>query len=336
MTERRVAVVTGASRGVGKGIALALGAAGHVVYVTGRSTGDHVTFPAVGGTVEQTAQAVTAAGGVGVAVPCDHTDDDQTAALIERVRTEQGGLDLLVNNVWGGYAAYHEDRHADMEGSFWEQPLRVWDDMFTSGVRAHYATTALAVPILRPGALVVTVSFFPGSYLNGADQVAYSVAKAADDRMVAVTAAQLAQRDITAVALYPGLVRTEGVMRAADFFDLSNSESPQFAGRAVAALAADPHVRRHTGRCLVAAELASEYDFTDIDGSRPSSIRPEFAAASTPDGLAASPPDVAAPGVAAASAPDVAAVSAPGVAAPGVAAPVRAGADGMPGAGGGR
>jgi dehydrogenase/reductase SDR family protein 1 len=149
--------------------------------------------------------------------------------------------------------------------------------MFTSGVRAHYAATVLAVPVLRPGGLVVTVSFFPGSYPDGADQVAYSVAKAADDRMVAVTAAQLAARDVTAVAVYPGLVRTEGVMRAADFFDLSNSESPEFVGRAVAALAADPGVRRHTGRCLVAAELAEEYGFTDVDGSRPTSIREQFA-----------------------------------------------------------
>jgi NAD(P)-dependent dehydrogenase (short-subunit alcohol dehydrogenase family) len=278
MNEQRVAVVTGASRGVGKGIAVALGAAGWIVYVTGRSSGDQVTYPSVGGTVEETARAVTAAGGTGVAVVCDHTDDARTAALLDRVRAEQGGLDLLVNNVWGGYAAYHEDRYADMEGPFWEQPLRVWDDMFTSGVRAHYAATVLAVPVLRAGALVVTVSFFPGSYLNGEDQVAYSVAKAADDRMVAVTAAQLVARDVTAVALYPGLVRTEGVLRAADFFDLSNSESPEFVGRAVAALAADPQVRRHTGRCLVAAELADEYGFDDVDGSRPTSVRPHFAA----------------------------------------------------------
>ncbi|MCA2217780.1 SDR family NAD(P)-dependent oxidoreductase [Jidongwangia harbinensis] len=277
MTEQRVAVVTGASRGVGKGIALALGAAGHVVYVTGRSTAGRPTYPSVGGTVEDTARAVTAAGGRGIAVACDHTDDDRTAALFERVRAESGGLDLLVNNVWGGYAAHHEDRHADMAGPFWEQPLRVWDDMFAAGVRAHYAATVFAVPVLRPGALVVTVSFFPGSYPSGDDQVAYSVAKAADDRMVAVTAAQLAARDVTAVGLYPGLVRTEGVMRAADYFDLSNSESPEFVGRAVAALAADPQVARHRGRCLVAAELAAEYDFTDLDGSRPATVRPQFA-----------------------------------------------------------
>ena len=277
MTSQRVAVVTGASRGVGKGVAVALGAAGHTVYVTGRSTGTAVTYPVVGGTVEQTAEAVTAAGGRGVAVVCDHTDDEQARALFDRVRAESGRLDVLVNNVWGGYAAYHEDRHADMRGRFWEQPLRVWDDMFAAGVRAHYAATVLAVPLLRPGGLVVTVSFFPGSYVDGADQVAYSVAKAADDRMVAVMAAQLAERGVTAVSLYPGLVRTEGVMRAAEFFDLSNSESPEFVGRAVAALAADPGVARRNGQVVVAAELAAEYGFTDVDGTVPETVRDFFA-----------------------------------------------------------
>jgi NAD(P)-dependent dehydrogenase (short-subunit alcohol dehydrogenase family) len=269
----KTAVVTGASRGVGKGIAIALGAAGYEVHVTGRSTGSAVTHPAVGGTVEQTAVAVTEAGGKGVPVVCDHTDDAQVAALFDGL----GGIDVLVNNVWGGYAAYHEDRHTDMEGPFWEQPLRVWDDMFTAGVRAHYAATVLAVPKLRPGALVVTVSFFPGSYVNGADQVAYSVAKVADDRMITVMAEQLRPRQVTAVALYPGLVRTEGVMRAAEFMDLSNSESPEFVGRAVVALAADPEVARLTGQCLVVAELAEKYDFTDTDGTRPSTVRPYFA-----------------------------------------------------------
>ena len=154
-----------------------------------------------------------------------------------------------------------------MSGPFWSQPLQAWDEMFQAGVRAHYAATVLATPLLRPGGLVVTISFFPGSYLNGDDQVAYSVAKAADDRMVAVMAAQLRECDVTAVALYPGLVRTEGVLRAADFFDLSDSESPEFVGRAVAALAADPGVARFSGQSLVAAELAVEYGFTDIGGT---------------------------------------------------------------------
>jgi dehydrogenase/reductase SDR family protein 1 len=198
-------------------------------------------------------------------VVCDHTDDAQVKALFDGI---DGEIDVLVNNVWGGYAAYHENRYGDMEGPFWEQPLRVWDDMFAAGVRAHYAATVFAVRKLRPGGLVATVSFFPGSYLNGDDQVAYSVAE------------QLRPRQVTAVALYPGLVRTEGVLRAGDFFDLSNSESPEFIGRAVVALAGDPEVARLTGQCLVVAELAESYGFTDVDGARPATVRPYFASRS--------------------------------------------------------
>jgi dehydrogenase/reductase SDR family member 1 len=248
------------------------------VWVTGRSTRSGVTYPATGGSVDETAEQVSARGGRGIPVACDHTDDQQNRALFARVRASSGSLDVLVNNVWGGYAAYHEGRGGDMQGPFWEQPLRVWDDMFTAGVRAHYACTVLAAPLLRPGGLVVTVSFFPGAYPSGDDQVAYSVAKAADDRMTAVMAAQLRPRHITAVSLYPGLVRTEAVMQAAEYFDLSNSESPEFIGRAVAALAADPAVQRFSGRCVVAAELAEEYGFTDVDGNRPRSIRSRYEA----------------------------------------------------------
>lgn len=277
----KTAVVTGASRGVGKGVAVALGAAGYEVYVSGRSTGDAVTFPSVGGTVEETAAAVDAAGGRGVPVVCDHTDDEQTRALFERVRAGSGGLDVLVNNVWGGYAAFHEDRFADMEGPFWGQPLRVWDDMFAAGVRAHYAATVLAAPLIRAGGLVATVSFFPGKYPSDTDQVPYGVAKVADDRMVALMAAQLRPREVTVVSLYPGLVRTEGVLRAGDFFDLSNSESPEFVGRAVAALAADPAAMSRSGQALVVAELATDYGFTDIDGKQPASVRSEFEARTT-------------------------------------------------------
>jgi NAD(P)-dependent dehydrogenase (short-subunit alcohol dehydrogenase family) len=159
-----VAVVTGASRGVGKGIAVALGEAGMTVYCTGRSAGGRPTYPGLGGAVDSTARAVDEAGGRGIGVVCDHRDDAQVTDLFARVAREHGRLDLLVNNVWGGYAAYHEGRPEDMEGPFWRQPISLWDDMFAAGVRAHYVATALAVPLLAPGALVVTVSFFPGGY----------------------------------------------------------------------------------------------------------------------------------------------------------------------------
>ena len=269
-----MAVVTGASRGVGKGVAIALGESGMVVYCTARSTGA-ATYPHLGGTVEQTAQDVTEAGGLGIGVGCDHTDDEQVRALFERIGSDHGRVDVLVNNVWGGYAAYHEDRFGDLDGPFWTSPLSVWDDMFVAGVRAHYVASALGVPLMVAGGLIVTISFFPGTYI-GDDAVAYSVAKAADDRMVAMMARQLAGRGVSAVALYPGLVRTEGVLRAGDYFDLSNSESPIFVGRAVSAMAADPDVALLSGRAIAAAELADRYGFTDTDGRRPRSLRRDY------------------------------------------------------------
>jgi len=247
-----------------------------VVYCTGRSL-DAPTYEHLGGTVRETAALATEAGGEGVAVGCDHRDDEAVRALFDRVRDERGRVDVLVNNVWGGYSAYHEDRFTDIDGPFWESPLSVWDDMFAAGVRAHYVASVLAVPLMGPGGLIVTVSFFPGSVV-GDHAVTYSVAKAADDRLIAIMARKLADRGVSAVSLYPGLVRTEGVLRAGDFFDLSNSESPVFVGRAVAGLAADPELASLSGATVVAAELAERYGFTDVDGRRPRSLRDEFGA----------------------------------------------------------
>jgi NAD(P)-dependent dehydrogenase (short-subunit alcohol dehydrogenase family) len=251
MSEDRIAIVTGASRGIGKGVAVALGAAGLTVYCTGRSTTARPTYPHLGGTVEETAAAVTAAGGRGVPVACDHSHDTQVRAFFSGLDR----IDLLVNNVWGGYRSYHEDRYDELAGPFWEQPLRVWDDMFVPGVRAHYTATALAVPKMRSGGLVVTISnrHSPGY------SAAYNVAKAADDAMIASFAPQLAERGITAVSLQPGLVRTEGVLRAGDHFDLTGSQSPELVGRAVEALARDPKVCRHNGTALTVAEVAASY-----------------------------------------------------------------------------
>jgi NAD(P)-dependent dehydrogenase (short-subunit alcohol dehydrogenase family) len=253
MSEDCIAIVTGASRGVGKGVAVALGAAGLTVYCTGRSTTARPTYPHLGGTVEETAAAVTAAGGRGVPVVCDHSHDTQVRAFFAKLDR----VDLLVNNVWGGYRAYHEDRHTELAGPFWEQPLRIWDDMFVPGVRAHYTATALAVPKMPSGGLIVTISYQQSPH----HAVAYNVAKAADDAMVASFAPQLSAHGITAVALHPGLVRTEGVLYSD--LDLSGSQSPEFVGRAVTALATDPKVCRHNGTVLTVTEVAASYGLVE-------------------------------------------------------------------------
>ena len=272
----KVAVVTGASRGVGRGIALGLGEAGATVYVSGRTETEGQGPGGLAGTIHGAAAEVTALGGRGVAVRCDHRDDAQTEALFAQVAREQGQLDILVNNVWGGYEHFADGTEFWKERGFWDAPLSRWDSMFAAGVRAHYVSGVLAVPLMLPQkrGLIVNTSFFAAQKDDAG--VAYGVAKAADDRMAALMAHELHPHGIAAVSLYPGLVRTEGVLRAAEHFDLSNSESPQFLGRAVAALAADPQVLAKSGRWLVAAELAEEYGFTDTDGKRPASCRAEM------------------------------------------------------------
>ena len=266
--ERCVTLVTGASRGVGRGVALALGAAGTTVYVTGRTT-DADPPGELPGTIDATARAIDAAGGRGIALRCDHRDDAQVEAVFARIADEAGGLDLLVNNVWGGYEHMVEDGVFRFADPFWQQPFARWDSMFAAGVRAHYVASALAARMMVPRrrGLIVNISFFAGQkYLSN---VAYGVSKAATDRLTRDCAHELRAHGVAVVSLYPGLVRTESVMRAADYLDLSNSESPEFVGRAVAALAADPDVLRRSGEVLVAAALAREYGFCDVDGRSP-------------------------------------------------------------------
>lgn len=277
----QVALVTGASRGVGKGIALALATVGATVYITGRTTEPGALVDGLGGTVFETAQAVEAAGGQCIPLPCDHRDDAQVDAVFARLLEETGRLDILVNNVWGGYQHMVEQRGDEWvfswEQPFWEQPRWRWDAMFAAGVRAHFVSSQLAAAqmVQQRQGLIVTISFWAGQkYLAN---VPYGVAKAADDRMVADMARELEPYNVAAIALYPGLVRTEAVMRAAEHFDLTNSESPQFSGRAIAALAADPNVMAKSGQVLVAAALAKEYGFPDIDGKTPRPLTREEA-----------------------------------------------------------
>jgi dehydrogenase/reductase SDR family protein 1 len=273
----KIALVTGASRGVGRGIALGLGEAGATVYVTGRSTRTRPSGVPLSGTIDDTADEVTALGGIGIPLQCDHRDDEQTRAVIERIKSDHGRLDILANSAWAGYDLYHAGKGETYQKPFWQQPAGVWDDMLSTGVRSQFITSHAAAQLLIAAkGLIVNVSFFAGLRHRSGENVAYSVAKVASDRMAEAMADHLRPNDVTVVSIYPGLVRTEGIMKWAQFMDLSNSESPQFVGRAVAALAADPKRLEKSGRILVAAELAEEYGFTDIDGKRPRSIRAEF------------------------------------------------------------
>lgn len=262
----RIAVVTGASRGVGKGVALGLGEAGATVYVTGRS----VTPGRLPGTIDETATQVTALGGKGIAVRCDHAVDADVEALFERVRAEQGRIDILVNNVF----AIPEGR---LSGNFWELPIEQWDTMHTVGLRSHFVASVHAARMMVPArrGLIAHISSF-GAKLY-AISVAYGVGKAGVDRMARDMARELRPAGVVAVSLWPGIVKTERLLLAPEPrpFDLSQGESPQLTGRAVAALAADPRAMDKTGQALVVAELAADYGFTDIDGSQPVSLRRE-------------------------------------------------------------
>ena len=252
-----VAIVTGASYGVGRGIALGLGEAGATVYVTGRS-------------IERTTTAadVTRLGGKGIAITCDHADDAQIERLIARVLAEAGHIDVLVNNVFA-------IPPGTLTGNFWELPLEQWDTMHRVGLRSHYVACWYAAPamVARRAGLIVNVSSF-GAKIRAVN-VAYGVGKAGVDRMSRDMGRELARHGVTCVSIWPGIVRTERVLAdPAHFgFDLTVSETPQFSGRAVAALAKDPDVIRHSGEALVVAELARAYGFTDIDGTVPASLR---------------------------------------------------------------
>lgn len=224
----KVAVVTGASRGVGKGIALGLGEAGATVYVTGRTTREGTDIERLGGTIFATAEDVTVLGGKGIAVACDHRDDSQTEELFRQVKEEHGRLDVLVNNAWGGYEQMEHDGQFTWFKPYWEQPFWRWDSMFQNGVRAAYAASAFATRMMveQENGLIVNISFWAAQKYMA--NVAYGTAKAAVDKMTADMAHETGKFNIAVISLYPGLVRTEGVLRAAEHFDMSNSESPRW------------------------------------------------------------------------------------------------------------
>ncbi|MEU6983775.1 SDR family oxidoreductase [Streptomyces sp. NPDC046324] len=275
----RIALVAGATRGAGRAIAVALGTAGATVYVTGRTTRDKVSeVGRTTETIEQTAELVTAAGGEGIAVPTDHLETDQVQALVERIDTEQGRLDILVNDVWGG------EHLVEFDKKVWETDLTGGLRMLELGVRTHAITSRLAVPLLirHPGSLVVEMTDGTAEYntrfrLN----FFYDLVKNAPLRMAFALAHDLEGVGGTAVALTPGWLRSEQMLAAFGVTEenwrdaiekipgFEIAESPTYVGRAVAALAADPDRARWNGRSLSSGQLAKEYGFTDVDGSRP-------------------------------------------------------------------
>jgi NAD(P)-dependent dehydrogenase (short-subunit alcohol dehydrogenase family) len=279
----KVALVAGATRGAGRGIAVDLGAAGATVYVTGRTTRQHQSEYQRPETIEETAELVTAAGGEGIAVQVDHLELDQVRSLVERIRTEQGRLDILVNDIWGGEKLFE-----------WNKP--VWDHDLENGLRllrlgvdTHLITAHFALPLLieRPGGLLVEVTDGTAEYNADHYRLSpfYDLAKVAANRMAWAHAKDLAPHGATAVSVTPGWLRSEMML---EHFGVSEeswrdatekvphfviSETPRFVGRAIAALAADPDKARWNGRSLSSGGLAQVYGFTDLDGSRPDAWR---------------------------------------------------------------
>ena len=264
-----IAVVTGASRGAGKGIAIALGQAAMTVYVTGRSVADGDS--PYGGSVNETAEVVTKAGGKGIAVALDHADDEAVAAFFARVKEEQGRLDILVNNAAKLGAA------TTMHGGFWEKPLELVD-LITIGLRSHFVASYHAAPLLIAngrGLIVNTGHYGAVAYYHGP---AYGAQKAGADKMAADMAKELRPHNVAAVSIWMGGLDTERARAYLATLPVearpkAKRESPQFTGRVIAALYASGNMMEYSGRALIGAELGAVLGVTDIDGAHPLSYR---------------------------------------------------------------
>ncbi|MFD6227947.1 SDR family oxidoreductase [Streptomyces sp. NPDC060232] len=281
--EGRVALVAGATRGAGRGIAVELGARGATVYVSGRSTRGRRSEYDRPETIEETAELVTAAGGRGIAVVADHLVPAEVEALVGRIDAEQGRLDVLVNDIWGGELLFEWD------STVWEHDLDKGLRLMRLAVETHAITSHFAVPLLlrEPGGLVVEMTDGTADYNASRYRVSffYDIAKSSVLRMAFALGHELGPRGATAVALTPGWLRSEMMLDAFGVTEetwrdalvrvphFAISETPAYVGRAVAALAADPEVSRFNGGSLSSGQLAQVYGFTDLDGSRPDAWR---------------------------------------------------------------
>ncbi|MGK7937940.1 MAG: SDR family NAD(P)-dependent oxidoreductase, partial [Xenococcaceae cyanobacterium] len=278
--KNKVALVTGATRGIGKGIAIGLGEAGATVYITGRSLDRPPDRSQVSGSLQETKLAVEEAGGICIPVQVDHSDDEQIKLLFQRIQEEQQGqLDLLVNNVFSGVQAIR-----DAYGKpFWQFDPSLWDKINHIGLRSHYVTSVLAARMMtkRKQGLICTISSWGSmSYIFG---VAYGVGKTACDRLAADMAVELKPDNVASISLWPGIVGTEHITNFAKEMDESDSrmnfgdgynwETPLLTGRVIAALAAEPQIMNYTGKVAIVAEIAAKYNIIDEDGNTPVSLR---------------------------------------------------------------
>ena len=263
-----VALVTGGSRGVGKGVALGLGEAGATVIVTARTrnSGDS-EWP---GSLDETIKEINASGGNGVGLLCDHSDDVSVKSAFDQIKRSYGRLNLLVNNVFAA------PKVMPVNVPFWQIPMSLWDTMHRVGLRSHLVASRLAVPLMLPQRRGLIVNTSSGGGIRYTFNVAFGVQKAGVDRMARDMAHELRPYGIAAVSIWPGYIKSEKLAVQPDRVPpalakliAERGETPQFVGRAVAALAADSAVMRKTGQILLASELALEYGFTDVDGKIP-------------------------------------------------------------------
>jgi dehydrogenase/reductase SDR family protein 1 len=275
----KVCLVTGASRGVGRGVALGLAEAGATVHITGRTLrdGEHPEGLDRGGSLASVLEASAAYAGKVTAHRVDHARDEETEGIVRKVTGLEGRLDILVNSAWPGYERMEENNQFTWVDPLWKQPMWRWDAMMEVGVRSAYCATRIASETMaeQRSGLIVNISFWSAQKFM--QNAVYGIAKAAADKMTSDVAVQLREFDVAAISLYPGLVRTEEVMKSQQYFDMSNSESMEFQGRAVAGLATDPKLMEKSGKVFTSAALALEYGYADIDGKQPRTLTLETA-----------------------------------------------------------